>query len=138
MISIPPALFIFISAELLFLVVRSEDIRILSKTESQRTQSERSRVQRGLGRSIILEMIVFVPASAGLVLLASPLLFANKLLLANKVDVSLLPAYYAILGIASYGFPFATIRTFVTRIALQTLREFAQLQPEEVNRSKDD
>ena len=37
--------------------------------------------------------------------------------------------YYAVLGIASYGFPFATVKAVVTRTALLALKEFASLLP---------
>jgi hypothetical protein len=41
-------------------------------------------------------------------------------------------AVYAAIGVVSYGFPYATIRRLITRVALNTLREFLELIPDEV------
>ena len=47
-------------------------------------------------------------------------------------------AIYAALGVASYGFPFASIRSAMTRVALRTLQEFASIIPREVPEHLDD
>jgi len=115
----------FIAAELLFLLVRSQDLKTLVKQEKQRTSSETHRVARGLLRSILLEVFIFVPASTTLLLFLAPLLISY-----SQPPIRM-RATYVLLGIASYGFPFATVRIIITRIALNTLREFAALSPPE-------
>jgi hypothetical protein len=112
----------YVSAALLLLIVRSGDLQILVKTETQRTKTEQASVSRGLKRSIVLDCLVFVPASVSLLLLIEPILIPQKLR-ADHPGVSL----YAIIGIASYGFPFAAIRRAITRVALKTLQEFAAI-----------
>jgi hypothetical protein len=123
MAPIPSSLYIFVSAELLFLLVRSSEIQVLAKAQSQRTQAEQGRVARGLVRSLVLESVLFVPVSAGLALLTVAPLLSNRVLSAGVPEY----ACYSFLGLASYGFPFATIRHLVTRIALKTLAEFADI-----------
>jgi hypothetical protein len=120
-----------ISSELFLIIVRARDIGMLVKNPSQRTDDEQSQVSRGLLRSLILETILFVPTSAVLVLLIFPSLAATKfpsLLVSRDAIV----AFYATLGIMSYGFPFAAFRRIVTRVALNTLKEFAALQNPDV------
>lgn len=75
-------------------------------------------------------MTVFVPASAALLLLILPLVMPTSLAAAH------LRATFVLLGVVSYGFPFATVKTIVTRVALNTLKEFAALSP--VAPSEDD
>jgi len=70
-------------------------------------------------------MFVFVPVSVTLVLFASPLLMRSipaKL----KLETDGM-SMNALLGVLSYGFPFAFLRNLMTRIALKTLQEFASL-----------
>lgn len=121
--STTPLVFTFVSAELLFLLVRSSDIIVLVKSDRQRSNREKHRARRGLLRAVLLEATVFVPASATLLLLTAPQLFPAALSTTGG------RANYALLGILSYGFPFATLRAMITRIALNTLREFALLVP---------
>jgi hypothetical protein len=45
--------------------------------------------------------------------------------------------FYALLGLISYGFPFAALRRFITRMALRTLREFASIVPEEISKRQE-
>jgi hypothetical protein len=113
----------YASAVLLFLIVRSSDLSTLAKSDAQRTRDERVRVSRGLMRSMVLELLVFVPASASLLLLLLPL-FPKLTIATDKV------ATHAIVGVVSYGFPFSAVRRLVTRMALSTLKEFASLHPE--------
>ena len=113
-----------LSAELLLLLSRSADVVILAKRFDQRSARETHRVVRGLARALILESVVFVPASVTLLLLLSPLVIGPKLLPSVPI--------YAALGLVSYGFPFVTVKVVITRVALNTLREFAALAPSAV------
>jgi hypothetical protein len=116
-----------VSSELFLIVIRSGDITVLAKNETQRSPDEQTKIARGLFRSLVLELFLFVPASAALLLLIFPPLVAAKVpfLMVSPI------AFYAMLGIISYGFPFAAFRQIVTRVALNTLKEFAQLQSHE-------
>jgi adenine/guanine phosphoribosyltransferase-like PRPP-binding protein len=70
---------------------------------------------------------LFVPASSVLALIIiKPLLTKAGLLvwIGNQKSLD------GILGIVSYGFPFAALRAVVTRVALGTLREFAAITKE--------
>lgn len=60
------------SAELYLIIARSNKMTILCKLPAQRTAIEQHEVDRGLLRSLLLEMFLFVPASATLVLLILP------------------------------------------------------------------
>ena len=108
---------------LLALIVRSRDITILVKRRDQQNKPEQRRVARGLCRSTTLEIFVFGPSSAGLLLLIAPLIIPNAL---QGCDVPQF-AVYSILGIVSYGFPFATIKLVVTRVAKDSLKKFASI-----------
>ncbi|MCX5645003.1 MAG: hypothetical protein NTZ17_10020 [Phycisphaerae bacterium] len=121
-----PEMALYGCAWLLFLVVRSGDITIVVKSKEERTGDEQKRVARGLLRSILLEALLFVPASATMVLLLAPLLVPERLKAVTIPQVSL----YAALGLISYGFPFASVRHMITRIALRTLQEFAAITQE--------
>lgn len=115
----------YASAILLFLIVRSTDLIVLAKTDAQRTKDERFRVSRGLARSLFLELLIFVPASATLLLLLVPFLLPALPLSAQRAFAS-----HAVIGLVSYGFPFSAVRQLLTRVALNTLKEFATLQPQ--------
>jgi len=115
-----------IGAELLFLLTRSQDLIVLCKSRKQRTPAEKARFDAGLGRSLVLEFLVFVPASALLVLLLSPLVLDHLAVSANRSGV------YALLGVMSYGFPFSGLKQIATAMALRTLREFATIAAEPV------
>ncbi len=120
-----PWLFTILSAELLLLLTRSSDLLIICKRPGQRTDSEKEQVERGLWRGFVLDSLVFVPSSCVLLLLLAPLLLSNF-----DASVKTLPtAKYALVGIMSYGFPFTAIKRIITRIALNTLKEFASLRP---------
>src|SRR6476620_1956252 len=60
-----------LAAELTALLVRARDVVIVSKTDLQRTAQERERVNRGLVRSLLLEGVLFVPCSVGLISILS-------------------------------------------------------------------
>jgi len=121
----PNESFVYLSATLLLFLVRSRDLTILVKSRKQRTEDEQKEVDRGMLRSIMLEVVVFVPASATLALLVI------LPLLESKIPDS--RAGYAMVGLASYGFPFAAIRAIVVKIAKNTLKEFAGVNVEQPN-----
>ena len=115
----------FIASELMLLLVRSGDITVLAKSPTQRTKVEQKRVENGLGRSILLEMSAFVPASVVLVFLC-----LRPFVLHSSFVSSLSVSPYALnslLGVMSYGFPFGLLRRIIVRMALSTLKEFAQI-----------
>ena len=118
---LPPWIVTFLSAELFFLLIRSSDIKTLAKRPAARTDNEIYRATHGLRTALLLECLLFVPASALLLLLIAPLILSPVLSPAR------LNAVHAALGIASYGFPFGAVRALVTRAALNTLKEFASI-----------
>ena len=61
-------------AALSCIIMRANDLTILIKNRVQLTPNENKRVARGLGRSVLIELIVFVPVSAGVLLLLAPIL----------------------------------------------------------------
>lgn len=124
---LPPELCVFLGAFLFFLIIRSKDITVVLKKSSQRTEGEEFRVKRGLRRSLFLEIFIFVPASALLMVLITPLLFSFD----NKSY-----AWYSLVGIVSYGFPFAAIKKAITEMALATLKEYEEITPEYVKKEK--
>jgi hypothetical protein len=132
-ITLVPHLVTIISAEIIFLLVRSSDILIMLKSLKQRTPSEQLRIDRGLTRSVVIEGIIFVPASAVLLIFLAPLLIPTHL---NNTTTPV-AATDALIGVVSYGFPFASVRRIMTVIALNTLREFANILPPAVAVERD-
>jgi hypothetical protein len=128
------SLFSLVSAELLVIILRSKDIIILVKTNSQRTATEQREIDRGLLRSIVLEMLLFVPASVALfVLICRPYaLTLDRVRLLASVHAH---AFDGLLGIVSYIFPFAAFRRVVREMALRTLRNFAQIVLEDSSKA---
>ncbi len=124
--NIAPEAALYGCAWLFFLVFRSGDITTIVKSKKQRTPDEQKRVSGGLLRSILLEVFLFVPASATIILVIVPLLLRHTL------EVSTLPQVrlYGALGLVSYGFPFVGVRRMVTRMALRSLQEFAEITHE--------
>jgi hypothetical protein len=130
-----PALTTFTCAELVFLLVRARDIQTALKRADQRTQLEQNQIKRGLIRGILIEAVVFVPASAVLATLVLQPLLAPMFTTSLTVSAEKLVAFHSTLGVVSYGFPFATLRAVVTRAALNTLKEFAELAPRSHDRT---
>jgi hypothetical protein len=121
---LPDHLYTFLAAWLFFVITNSSKIIILAKSNSHRSAAERKEVERGLRRAVFIELLVFVPASAGLVLLLAPLA-TNSRVLQESVFFNMAGsrrAFYALLGLISYGFPFETVRYFVTRRAVKILK----------------
>jgi hypothetical protein len=42
----------------------------------------------------------------------------------------------ALIGVVSYGFPFTAVRRIVTIVALNTLREFANIVPNQISETQ--
>lgn len=122
-----PKIWTFIAAELIFILARSRSVVVIFKSKQQRTKEEQHQVNRGLLRALFLEMVIFVPASACLLTLIAPSILPN-----HWFEGSMVQAAYSILGVVSYGFPFATFKRVITRMALKTLLEFASLEPKEL------
>jgi hypothetical protein len=116
-------------AEFLLILSRSKNLQTIAKAEQQRTAPEHKQVEQGLARCLLLEALVFVPASVLLVFITiRPLLLLSEAIRIRAVsEPSLAFAFYGCLGLSSYGFPFATVRTVVSRAALITLKEFAAI-----------
>ena len=83
---------------------------------------------RGLGRSLVLEALLFVPCSVLLVLVLHPILPLHTILNANHPPF----AFYGVLGIVGYVFPFAALRRIVRGTALRTLKQFASIVADNV------
>ncbi len=129
--TIPSWLVMFFSAELIFLLMRKKDIEILLKKKSQREPEEQYQVERGLLRSVIFEGLLFVPASATLIML----LLVPLVMVWLESWLSTIPqgamSVYAGMGVLSYQFPFAVVQQLITQRALRALNKFAGLAPPE-------
>jgi hypothetical protein len=125
MLNLSPEVWTFVAAELVLVLARSRDLTVLIKSKAQRTRLEQQDVNRGLLRGLFLEALLFVPASSLLLLLLSPVVLPVTMSSSTPSTT----AAYALVGIASYGFPFAAIKRAITRIAANTLREFVTLVP---------
>ncbi len=121
-----PLFLTLVAAELIFILVRSESLYILVKSKEQLTDKEQHRIERGLFRCILLEAFAFVPVSACLLFMISPLMIPPRWFDGNSTN-----AVYSAMGVISYGFPFIAVKKIITRVALTTLSEFASLTSEE-------
>lgn len=117
-------LVVAVSAELYLMITRSREITVLVKQRSQRTTKEQIEVNRGLLRAVMLEALVFVPASAALVLMAIIPFCGDWIAKAGQGHQM---GCYALLGVVSYGFPFAVTRRIIVGVAARTLTEFASI-----------
>ncbi|HVS83922.1 MAG TPA: hypothetical protein VHE60_19470 [Pyrinomonadaceae bacterium] len=123
--AIPEWVYAFIGAWLYFLVNRSRDIQIALKAQRHLKPDESRRINRGLKRSITLECLVFVPVSTTLLLFLTPLVTPTKIQswLSTQYDSPQARiALYVLLGLISYGFPFAAVRGVVTKVALRIIK----------------
>src|SRR6516165_5595580 len=126
------ALLALICAELFLFLVRKREITILVKSVAQLSATEKREKERGLARSVLLEVLFFVPASLALFfVVVRPLLMLSpmKTVLTSHL-VS--PSASGLLGLLSYQFPFAAVRKLVTLSALHTLRSFATITIKEL------
>src|SRR5262249_54878539 len=103
------------------------EIIIILKSDSQRTQVEKTSIKRGLKRSLIMELLLFVPVSVLLLIFITPAAFLYKI----TDDQLSPPTLYAFIGMISYGFPFSTIKTKITNTLCRMLRESAPTQEEQ-------
>ncbi len=129
-----PIIIAFVCSVLFFLLIRSQDVIIIFKTKTQRTERENFLIEHGLRRYLFIELFILLPASITLFRLIIFPLIRDKLLQIN----SNISAWYALMGVVAYGFPFATIRLILIRIALATLKKFStsiEKEPETSNRT---
>jgi hypothetical protein len=121
------ALISLFCAWLFSFLISSPEITVLIKKNSQLTPSERKAKEKGLLRSIVLQTVLFVPASVFLVLLiVRPILAVSPVALAF-ITASAKFSASGLLGILSYQFPFAAVKRAVTHFALRTLQKFASI-----------
>ena len=114
-------------AEAFLCLVKSGDLIVLCKSQAQRTAGEITRVRHGLFRSFLVELLLLVPLSVCLVFITvRPILFKTG-------APTLGDAFDGFVGLISYGFPFATIKAAVTRIALHTLKDFVDIASRSVS-----
>jgi hypothetical protein len=119
-------LLMLICAETFFVLLRSRELNIMFKSPDQRTLREKQEVKRGLLRSVTLEGVFFVPASVLLVFIAiRPLMFALPYTAAISHSDEAQMGMYGFLCIASYGFPFLTLRRMVVVMAVGLIKEVA-------------
>src|SRR6266852_9051600 len=97
----PSEIVTVIAAEIIFLLARSPDVIIISKSQNQRTPYEQLRVERELFRSIVIEGVLFVPSSAILGIFLAPLMLSIVLPSSGNIPTS---AISALIGVVSYGF----------------------------------
>lgn len=113
-----------VCAELFLVLARYREINVLAKKRCQRTSAEQRELGRGLGRALLLDFMVFLPASVVLVWITiRPWFTQFSIVSLATAGSAYLPDAW--LGIISYVFPFATVRWVITRIALHRLNEFA-------------
>jgi hypothetical protein len=140
---ITDVLFAFAGAWLTAILARRKDIVALAKNELQRTSDEKKRVKGGLRRGLVLEFLLFAPASTVLILLLLPLFlkyfpmrFPGNLLVqmtnqATSEPVSsteLRRAGYTLVGVIGYVLPLAAIKHLVIRFVEGLLSQFIQLK----------
>jgi hypothetical protein len=127
-----PLLISLLAAELFTTLVRTREIRAICKNEIHRTNKEKREIENGLARSVLLDFACFVPVSVILTfVIVTPFLMgisAVSIFVAKSSRHSM--AFYGLLGIVSYGFPFAALRRWVTLVALNTLTNFAKVLDE--------
>jgi hypothetical protein len=117
-------------AELYLIIARSQEITILAKKKAQRKPTEQEQVDRGLFRSLLMESLLFVPCSVGLLMLIIlPLMMLHPSIHRGAFIPSL--TVYGSLGLISYQFPFAVIKRVVLRLAYKTLVEFKEIADKE-------
>ena len=128
--SVPRWAIMLICAEMLLFIVRSRQFNILIKTPQQRTQRENKEVNRGLFRCVALEALIFVPVSVVLVFVTiRPFAMLLPPVSAwSQSSQQMDTAVHAMLGIASYGFPFLTFRRLVLAVAFGAIKEFARIR----------
>jgi hypothetical protein len=119
LVTLPAELWVFLSAWLYFIVSKSAEIRdVLRSTERLTDQ------QRELRRRLSLEFFLFVPASASLLLIiAEPTALSIPWSKVALTSPSVQKAFYAGIGIVSYGFPFASVRRMIQGMALDAVRQ---------------
>lgn len=120
------AAWMLISAECAFVVLNYSQLQIVFKSVAQRTDAERERMARGLLRGLVVEAVLFVPASATLLFLLVPILPWVAVSWADTTPRNI--SRLAALGMVSYPLPLVAIRRMVVRMALKSLRAFIAIE----------
>lgn len=120
-----PELVTLVVAELFFIVAKSQDIKVIIKRKIQRTHNEQLMIMRGLRRDVFLDLLLFVPFSAILLLLITPLFIGN--ILANIKLSQYWYAFYSLLGLICYGFPFSAVVKLVRQIAIRNFNKYPNI-----------
>lgn len=113
-----PYLLALISGFLFAIIANTNEIKIIIKNNKQRTKEERDRINCGLIRTTIFELLIIMPTSVTLFWIAI-FSFSKPRLLDINADISI---WAALSGIASYGFPFAITKKLISHLAIQTIR----------------
>jgi hypothetical protein len=110
---VPPKAITLVAAELMALLTRSTDVTILFKSSSERGDAENERVRRGLRKELLLDFILYVPASVALILLTIRLML--------PVDFMAKAYSHAVLGTIAYAFPYAVFKNVVLKLVFRSL-----------------
>jgi hypothetical protein len=113
-------LFSLLAAEAWLILAKSKSLTILFKFPHQRTAGVKKLIECGLLMEVMTAAIIFVPVS---VFLAVNILrpFISR---AIPVEASLLDS---IVGLVSYGFPYAAIKKWAIHATVKFLREAADV-----------
>lgn len=130
----------FLGAVLFALLARGRVITALIKSKDQRSEEERDLVKGGALRGLIVEFMLLIPVGSFLLFIILPLFlklskFGDSLQNTLGQDFTLRLAFYAVVGVISYNFPFVVVREIATRLALNTLREFSDLHSAQPTKS---
>jgi hypothetical protein len=120
-------------AELFMLLAHGPEVKILFKKDSQLSSKERKEIEGGLARSVLVDGIVFVPASIVLMLIIIRPMLLTFLPWARFTASLPSNSMSGLLGIIGYQFPFITVKKVVMRMALITLRNCATIVIQEDN-----
>ena len=98
----------------------TQKLTILFKAPAQRTPGEKKLVSRGLGRQLFLAGFLFVPVSVIVgSLIVRPVIGRGLPSGGSLTD--------ALVGLVSYGFPYASVKAWVIRTSARFLRDAADV-----------
>ena len=123
---LPLKLVLLLCAEAYLIIARLNEITILLKRRDQRRLSEQQTVEHGLFRSIAVEALLAVPASA---VLAAFILLPLAMQIGWVQRISPY-AVHGLLGLICYQFPYSVLRTLLTRSGLKELTKYKEVQQE--------
>lgn len=112
-------------AEGLLILSNADSIKVFIKKPNQRTEGETKRMQRGLVREFWIAVLLFVPVSVALGMnVVRPILLKTSLVSDGSVD--------ALVGLVSYGFPYAAVKTITLMAITQFLKQAAAVADKNV------